>query len=165
MARQTEPGTGDAFWMEHEHHPRPSGTAAVAPERPRHSSQFRMAAQSTEFIERPKKRLFRPIPRIAPIFARCGLGLLIRRCQQRALVLLGESLPVQVVSGGAVPGSIVSGAPLWKRLRRSRADAPRRPAIQPRSEAPTGYNSPQRQAPRARKKAHTSRGSEEARQD
>src|SRR5713226_4062974 len=71
--------------------------AAVSPKSPRHLRQLGMSRLGAEINEALLKRGTRAVTRIAPHLTIGLVRLLVRRSQERAVMLLGECLPVQVI--------------------------------------------------------------------
>ena len=95
---RAQPGRGDAVRVQHHHAAGPVPAAAVAPQRPRHLRQLRVARLRAEIGEALLERRVGAVSRVAPHLAVGLLRLLVGGREQGAVVLLRQRLPVQVVS-------------------------------------------------------------------
>jgi len=97
---RAEPGGGDSVGIEAGHGAGPHAAAGVAPQRPGHSLEFRVAGEPAQVGKGPLEGVGGAISRVAPELAVGCLGLLVHRRQERTVVFGGEGLPVEIVSAG-----------------------------------------------------------------
>ena len=95
----------DALRMKHGHHIGPDGAARVSPQDPRYGVQFGMSRLDRHLFKGLEEGFVGAKARVHPEFGGSRGGVrfftqhVVKRAQQRAVPLLGQRLPVQVVSG------------------------------------------------------------------
>ncbi len=97
---RSQPGGDCPFRKEQGHPAGPVAAAAMAPEGPGGSRQFRMPRRLPQFGQGPLKGLGRAVAGVAPHLTVGFLRLLVRRREQRTIVLGSQRLPVEVVGTG-----------------------------------------------------------------